>query len=409
MQLTKENNSILKNNFFTLSVFILVAFLLLFITIFINFKYDFGKKSNGAFFYFYNEAKVFFQDKTYYENQYSSKYLEEKDGNGIKPLFSPILYYIFYPLTFLPLNISFIIYIVIIFFIYIFSINLVISYFKRLHDFRFTVLLVFLLFPPFIYTILSANTAIFWIAILNISFYLAKKDKMFLSGIVLSLFLGKPGFFLLIFMMLFLSFKGRLFLGLIVGAISLIVVTSFFNTPSWGDWFKVAFISLNKILYEDIMVFIKQNSGKAYFYPMNAKNNLLLTMQYIITLFGMSSIIAPIIYSFNHSKDFSRNSYWFIFTITFVLASPYLYNYELIILALPMLILLNLLLADRVSPKVIISILIIFFFIIFVIYMLSYVIYVQFLSLILWFFLVNAVIGKRIKNYMPKSFIEYWK
>lgn len=406
----KKKSSLFKNNLILLFLLVLIIFLILSISIFINIKYNFAKEKNGSFFFFYNEAKLFFKDADYYKNNFPLNYIEDiKDNKKIRSLFSPLLYYIFYPFTFFPEKQSFILFIILNFLLYIISINSIISYFKRLHKYRYIIFIFLLLFPPFIYTLATGNIAIFWFAILAFSFLLAKQNKMFLSGFVLSLFLGKAGFFILIFIIIFLSFKGRLFLGLVSGSILIILFTSLFFPASWGEWLKISFYALNKILYQDIMMLIKQNSGKIYFYTMSSKNEILLTIEYIFCLIGMFSLLCPIIYSFNNTKNFSRNSFWFIFTLTFVLASPYLYNYELIILALPIIILLNLMFADRVSGKVIIISIFLFTIIMSLLYFLSYIIYLPLLSIVLWFFLINAVIGKRIKHYMPKNFIEYWR
>ncbi|MBN2545825.1 MAG: DUF2029 domain-containing protein [Spirochaetes bacterium] len=403
------HNRLTQKDLIYLSVIVVFSLLLIFISIVLNFKFNVGEKNNSDFYYFFNESKKVVLNKNYYKENYDHTYLEIIDKNDIKPIYPPMIYYLYFLLSLLPVKISFIVYSVFNLLLYIFSINLIISYFKRLHKFRYLIILLSLLFPPFLFVLIAGNISVLWVFVLIASFYLAKKEKNFFSGIVLSLFVLKPSFFILIFIILFLSFKGRLFIGLMLGAFLIITTIFFFNGFTlWLDWFKIVTDAINKIFYQDTMYLIKQNTSKIYFYPMKLLPKFLITIEYIFTLTGLASILAPIIYTFNHNKDFSRNSFWFIFTLSFVLASPYLYNYELIILILPLIIFINLMLADRVVPRVIILIIIVFLVSLFLLYILSIFIYVQLLSIIFWFFLINGVLGKRVKNYMPKTYVQYW-
>jgi len=403
------NSKVTRFNLLFIIIIILLTSALIICSFIYNFNENSSLKRSSDFTYFYHESKIFFADKNFYSENYNENYAELAIKDSLKPLYPPIIYFLYLPFSYIPYNLSFLLYTLINLFLYFFAINLIISYFKRLTPYRFLILMLSLLFPPFIYVLINGHISVLWVIILILSFYLAKKDKIFSSGAVLSLFLFKPSFFIIIFIILFLSFKGRLFLGLILGSLFLIIlsgITSGFGL--WADWLNIVFNLINKIFYKDIMYIIKQNTSKVYFYPMKILPGYLIAIEYAFTMTGLFSIIMPIIYSFNHNKDFSRNSFWFIFTLSFVLACPYLYNYELIILIFPLIIFINLMLADRVRPKFIIFITSFFIALLLLLYFLSIFIYVQLLALVFWFFIINSVMGKRIKNYMPKNYIDYW-
>ena len=86
-----------------------------------------------------------------------------------------------------------------------------------------------------------------------------------------------------------------------------------------------------------------------------------------------------------------------------------MYNFDLIILLVPIIIFFNLMLADRVSNKYIILILFSFSMGFIVFYILCMFIHIQIFAAVLWFFLINGTLGKRVKNYTPKTFIGYWE
>jgi len=158
----------------------------------------------------------------------------------------------------------------------------------------------------------------------------------------------------------------------------------------------------------DKFYLIKSTARNLFFYPMNSKNIVISYIEYISMLFGLLALLPPIIYSFFHKNNFSRNSYWVILSIALVLANPYFFIFDLIILIVPLLIVINLMLADRVQYKYIILILISFSLIIIAIFILSLIILIQLFALILWFFMINGMLAVRIRKYTPRNFISYW-
>jgi hypothetical protein len=200
-----------------------------------------------------------------------------------------------------------------------------------------------------------------------------------------------------------------LFLGLLSGSIFLILITGIFNKfYLWNDWFYINSY-LTEIFFEkETMSTIREYSARTFFYPIFSHGKISSLIEYMFIILGLGAIIPPVIYSFFHKRNFSRNSFWLILTIALVLANPYLYNCELIILLLPVLIFVNLMLIDRVQSKYIILILITFCVWIIFLFVLSTFILVQLFAVLLWFFILNGMLSVRVRSYTPKTFIGYW-
>lgn len=351
-------------------------------------------------------------NKDIYQNQnYFIDY--KKQSDNLLRLFEnnpPIFYFIFLPFSIFPNLLSNFIYNIICIFFYILSIFLLIKIFKRLFKFRFYIIFFSLLFPPFIFLIFNGNPSIIYFFILTSAFYLSKKDKAFLSGILISFFIFKPVIFIILFLILLLSFRPRLFLGVLTGSFILFFITGIWDIfTSWIYWFKLELIHMQYIFNLDVMSSIRVFSNRSFFYPLSNENKIILIIEFIFMIIGLFAVLPPVIYSFFKKKNFSRNSYWFMIPISIILSCPFLYMCDLIILLLPVLIFLNLMLADRVQNKYIILILISFFLWITFIFILSKFILVQLFTIMLWFFLLNSMLKVRVRSYTPKTFIGYWE
>ena len=154
---------------------------------------------------------------------------------------------------------------------------------------------------------------------------------------------------------------------------------------------------------------VRNISNRSFFYPISFNNKIGLIIEYVFMLIGLLAIFPPVIYSFTKKNHFSRNSFWFMTPIAIVLSCPFLYLCDLVILLLPMMIFLNLMLADRVQNKYIILILITFFVWTTILFVLSKFMLIQLFAVMLWFFLINSMLKVRVRSYTPKKFIGYWE
>ncbi len=406
-----------KKNIFSLiffSLMIITIFLILYLTLVIA-LYDnsFSRLFKGSDFkLFTNGSQLILngnKDKLYDISYYEKLLLKNEPDKVYRPHYTPILYYFYVPFALLPYFWSILLSSILFIILYIFSIIIIIHTYKRLENFKYLILFLSMFFPPFFYSILNGNPSILWLFILSLGFFFSKKGKPLIAGMILSLMILKPNFYILIFLILFFSIQPRLFIGFISGTIAVIFLTGIWdNFFLWEQWSSVFLNLANNFFDREIMINFGQYSKRMFFYPLYTSNNLITIINYLFILVGLLAIVFPCIYSYIHKKQFSRNSFWFVLTISIVLASPYLYNYDLIILFLPLIILINLMLADRVINKYIIIMLASFCIIIISCFLINIFIHIQFFAPVLWFFLINSTIGKRIRNYTPKTFIEYW-
>lgn len=346
-----------------------------------------------------------------YDIEFYKKLLLEKEAEKIyRPHYTPILYYFYIPFAIMPVFWGIFFSSLLFILLYFLSVLIIIYTFKRLENLKYLILFFSLFFPPFFYTILNGHPSVLWLFFLILGFYFSKKGKPFISGMILSLLILKPNFYILIFIIFLFSLQPRLLLGLITGTIVFIFISGIWDGfYLWKQWFGVFMNLAGNFFEQNTMMHFGQYSKRMFFYSIYSNNKIIVLINYLFILVGLMAIIFPCIYSYLNKKQFSRNSFWFIFTISIVLASPYLYNYDLIVLLLPLSILINLMMADRVLTKYIIIMLVSFCICVISCFLINIFFHIQLFVPILWFFLINGTIGKRIRNYAPKTFIQYWE
>lgn len=407
------NNKKISNLIFFF-LMIITIFLILYLTIVIA-LYDNGfcRLFKGSDFKLFTNGSQLILDgnkEKLYDISYYKKLLNENEPDKVyRPHYTPILYYFYIPFTLLPYFWSILLSSIFFIILYIISIILIINIYKRLENFKYMILFLSMFFPPFFYSILNSHPSILLLFILTLGFFFSKKGNPLIAGMILSLMLFKPNFYILILLVLLFSVQPRLFIGFITGTILFIFISGIWDSFFlWKQWLSVFLNLADNFFDKDIMINFGQYSKRMFFYPLYSGNQIITIINYLFILAGLLAIVFPCIYSYIHKKQFSRNSFWFVLTISIVLASPYLYNYDLIVLFLPLIILINLMLADRVVNKYIIIMLISFCVLIISCFLIKIFIHIQLFAPILWFFLINGTIGKRIRNYTPKTFIEYW-
>lgn len=350
------------------------------------------------------------KDQIYSIEDHKAYQKDSEKKSGFRQINSPLLYYLYIPFAIMPRSMGILMSSLFFLLIYITAIIFMLLTFKRLFKYRFIILFFSLLFPPFIIIMLIGQPSVIYVFILALSFFLAKRNKAFMAGAVLSLFLFKPHFYILLFIILLFSFRPRLFFGLFSGTAFLLLISgSFDGFYLWKEWGDLIYSFRNEYLSIDAIVSSRELSKRGFFYLMHSGYRVSNILEYIWIMIGFGAILAPVIYSFFHKRNFSRNSFWFILPISIILASPFIYNFEVIMMMIPLVIFLNLMMADHVSFQNIILILVGFClgFIIFAV--LDIFTHIQLFAFVLWFFLINGTLARRVRHYTRKSYHGYWE
>jgi len=95
--------------------------------------------------------------------------------------------------------------------------------------------------------------------------------------------------------------------------------------------------------------------------------------------------------------------------LSLVLANPNTFDFDLIVLALPIIVFFNYAIIDRISGKNIIIMFSLFFAIVIVSSAVSFITRLQLSVPIFYFFMVNSFLGVRIKEYFPKAYNAVWE
>ena len=402
-------------NFFLILITVVIVLVIIYLSLIIGLKNNnLSRLFKGSDFQLFTNGSDLIingNKEKLYDIEYYKKLLLDKEIKKVyRPHYTPILYYFYIPFAFLPVFWGIFLSSLLFILLYCFSIIIIICTFKRLENLKYLILFLSMFFPPFFYTILNGHPSVLWLFFLTLGFFFSKKGKPFISGMILSLLILKPNFYLLIFIIFLFSLQPRLLFGLVTGTIIFVFISGIWDSfYLWKQWLGVFIDLANNFFEKDTMIHFGQYSKRMFFYPIFSTNKIIIIINYIFVLTGLLAIILPCVYSYLNKNQFSRNSFWFIFTISIVLASPYLYNFDLIILFLPLTILINLMLADRVLNKYIIIMLISFCICVISCFLINIFFHIQLLVPILWFFLINGTLGKRIRNYTPKTFIQYWE
>jgi len=380
--------------------------------------YVFKNLKRANYIHFYNGGKIIasknralLYDKSFFEKEIADKYKELNIPKNESIFYNPLTYYIFVPFSAFNFNLSLFLYATFLIALYLASIILLIKTFRRLFKYRFLILLLSLIFPPFIISFFSGQPSVIWLFILALSFYFSKKDKIFLSGILLSALLLKINFFIIIFIIILFSFRPKLLLGFVLGSFSLIIISGVFDSFSlWKEWIDYSVLSNFQNIYslEDNMLY-RQHSVKSFFHLFYNIGSVGKVLSIVGFVAGITSVLFPILYSIVHKSNFSRNSFWMTMILALILTNPNTFDFDLIVLALPIIVFLNHTIIDKISGKNIIIMFSLFFAIVTVSSIISFITHLQLSVPILYFFMVNSFLGVRIKEYFPKAYNAVWE
>ncbi len=405
-----------KNKFLLNLILAIIFFLMIFSFFFYmlagkNDKGLTGYLKGADYIHFYNGGKIIqsgYKDKLYdadyFREQLNKKYNTVGMQKKYLPLYSPLMYLFYALFAFLPFVASIYITNFLFIFIYLISVFIIIRCFPRLKKEFLMFFFLSVLFPPLTSIFLTGHPSTLWILFISLAFYFCRKDKPFFGGFILSFFLFKPNFYFLILIYLVFTFKIKLIAGFLSGSLFLILITGIFDNFSlWKDWliFSQKYMSFYK--YDSML---RQHSTKSFLSLLCSKKG---SLQYLSgdigTLIGFCSYIFPLIFFLKFRKNYMHNRYWLMLCIILAIANPHIYDYDLIILFLPLMILINYLIKCKISASSILSIISSLFLIIILFSSLLIFIRLQISILIFWYILIISFINIKAEKIFPLNFI----
>ncbi|MBN2547277.1 MAG: DUF2029 domain-containing protein [Spirochaetes bacterium] len=406
---------IYKNKFFLHLILITVFFLMIFSFFFYMLagENDIGLTGylKGAdYIHFYNGGRIILSgnkeklyDVNYFREQLNSKYNTVGMQKKYLPLYSPLMYLLYALFAYLPFIASIYISTALFILIYFISVYIIIICFPRLKKDFIIFFLLSVLFPPLTSIFLTGHPSTLWLLFTALAFYFCRSDKPFFGGLALSLFLIKPNFYFLILIYLIITFKPRLFFGFLTGSIFLIFISGVWDNFSlWNNWFLFSQKYLNLYRYDSMF---RQHSTKAFFsFLYFKKGNLQYLFGDIGTAVGFISFLFPFIFFLRFKKGYMHNRYWLMLCLILVLANPHIYDYDLIILFLPLLIIINYLIRYKFSSYNILIIISGMTLIMILFSALSKFIRLQISVIIFWYILIMCFLSIKLKNIFPLNF-----
>ncbi len=301
-----------------------------------------------------NSKKLY--DETFFKNELKKFPLTESQLGSYPPSYSSPTYYLYSLFAFFDLNLSIFLSVIFFLIMYLISISLLIFSFSSLKKYYFIIILLSPLFPPFFSVFLTGQPSILWLFILSLSFYLYKKDFNFLSGAVLSLFICKPNFYIVVFFTLILSFRFKEIIGFLSGTLFLALFFGIWDSFAvWNNWISYSFDHYIFRIQNDSSLLERRHTTKSFFQFFYQKEPVLTLLGNIGSIVGSLTLFFPSLYIFLNKNKYSKEIFFSIFSISAVLANPHILDYDLVILALPAMFFLDLLISKNIPVKKIIG------------------------------------------------------
>ena len=289
--------------------------------------------------YFYNGAKLIQSGSIYNNDEFRYHLRTDYDTvaqqRTFRPLHPPILFYLYIPLTWLSYLASVNAGTVIFYLIYLLTIFLITLTDPVLKNNSVFFFFAGISFPPLNQAIQTGHPASLWILFLTAAYYFWKQGRPFVSGLFLSLLLIKPNYFLFAGAIFLFALDFKVISGLLCGGMLLVFVTGIWNGFTlWKEWIPV-FMSYRDFLQGD-NIFERQHSTETFFqllYNRGITGKILSAAGLII---GCLALALPGLYKFRSKLHFSAGRFWFTIPIVMVLANPHMFDYDLVILLLPL-------------------------------------------------------------------------
>jgi len=150
---------------------------------------------------------------------------------------------------------------------------------------------------------------------------------------------------------------------------------------------------------------LRQHSTKSFFSLLYfRKGNIQYLLGIIGTIIGFVSFVFPFKYFLKFNKNYMHNRYWLMLCIILVLANPHFYDYDLIILFLSLIIIINYLIKNKIIGINIILIISSLLLIMILFSSLVLFIRLQISVLIFWYVLIISFLNIKTEKIFPLNF-----
>jgi hypothetical protein len=300
-----------------------------------------GFLKGADYVYFHNGGRVIAEGNVYspshFQYHLTSDYDTRLFQRNLRPIHPPTMLYLYVPLSLLPYFSSLAIATLLVYLILLFAVGLLLRTNPDLKRSWVFIVFVSVCFPSVPATILTGHPSTLWILFLAGGYYLRKRNLPFAAGLVLSLLSLKPNYYCLVGAVLVLAAEFEVAAGMLAGAVLTVIVSGIWDDfRLWKEWAPIA------LTYRDFLQFggglARQHTTRTFFQLFHRDGEMGNYLSAAGLVIGALSLFFPAIYKFRAKKAFDPDIFWAIVPVAVALANPHMYDYDLCILLLPMII-----------------------------------------------------------------------
>ena len=303
-----------------------------------------GFVKGADYVYFHNGGRVLAEGNVYSPSHFQYHLASDYDARlfqrDLRPIHPPTMLYLYYPLSLLPYLTSLAVATLLSYLVLLCAIGLLLRTHPDLKRSWAFIVFVSVCFPSVAATLLTGHPSALWILLLAGGYHLRKRNLPFAAGFVLSLLSLKPNFYFLVGAVLVLAAEFEVAAGMLIGAVLTVIASGIWDDfRLWKEWAPIA------MTYRDFLPFggglARQHTTRTFFRLFHRDGEMGNYLNTAGLVMGALSLFFPAIYKFSAKKAFDPDVFWAIVPVAVALANPHMYDYDLCILLLPMIIIIR--------------------------------------------------------------------
>jgi hypothetical protein len=297
-----------------------------------------GYIKGADYLYFHNGGRTYRGGDLYvpgaFEHHLSGDYGAVNIQADYRPLHPPALFLLYVPFSLLPLRASMNAATAFFALAWMFGVYLLWRFTPALRAHAFEFFIAGLVFPPVYACLQTGHPATLWLPFAAGGYLLHRSGRAVLAGVVLSLFLLKPNYFLLTAIALALSGQFGVVAGMALGAAGVVAITGIFDGFAlWKQWLPFV-LQYSNVTAQD-SGYERQFSIRSFVVLLTDERSS-RTLHWIGAILGATLLLVPGL-GRRRAKPgtFSVDRLWFCLPLAVILANPHVYDYDLVLLFLP--------------------------------------------------------------------------